>query len=279
LPATTTRLRLTLIPYAAIPALFDGRVSTGPEHEDQMRALFSRSAFPLAALLAALALAGPLARPAGAQVLQPRPDDEVTLDLVREGHVETATAKVTIGFELAGSGNELTETRAKLRQILSGLAQAPAWRFTRFDRIVDPAGLERWRVSAEARLSEKELGGLPDKVKAASKPGLQLRVAQVDFTPTLAEREAGFADLRGEIYAAVKAEVARLKQVFPERDYRVKQIQFSKGEAPVTMRAMAMAPAPKTLSPEQADSVGAEPGPTVARRIELAATVVLGYQP
>lgn len=221
------------------------------------------------------------AGPALAQIpVMPRPDDEVTLDLLREGHVETQNAKVLVGIDVAGAGGELTETRARLRQILSGLATGPTWRFTRFDRVVDPAGLERWRVTAEARLPEKDLGGLNEKVKAASKPGLQVRVAQIDFTPTLSEREAGFAGLRADIYGAVKDEIARLKQVFPDRDYRVKSIQFRKDEGPVPMRAMAaMAPSPRAIAPEQADAGTVEPGPTVVRRIELAATVVLGYQP
>src|SRR5258706_11877012 len=98
--------------------------------------------FFLAALL--VALLPPLAG-AQAQVPPPRPDDEITLSLRAEGFVETGTALVTVGFDTALEGAGLAAMRDRLKEVLTGFAKDAEWRFTRFDRVVDPAGLERWR--------------------------------------------------------------------------------------------------------------------------------------
>lgn len=212
--------------------------------------------------------------PAG---IHPLVDDEITLELSSEAFVETATAKVTIEFDAALDASGIGDQRARLRQILTGFDGQAQWRFTRFDRSVDAAGLERWRVGAFARLPEKSLNGLADKAKMASKPGLQVRVAGIDFSPTLAEREAGFSTLRGDIYAQIQAELERLKTTFPGRPYRLKQINFRPSDAPQP-RPMSMMTERK-LEPEEASSSSSQPvetAPTVARRIELDATVVLG---
>ncbi|MBV8167629.1 MAG: hypothetical protein JO021_12605, partial [Alphaproteobacteria bacterium] len=117
------------------------------------------------------------------------------------------------------------------------------------------------------------LAGLADKAKAASKPGIQARIAGIDFTPTLAEREAGYAKLRADIYAQAEAELARLKGAISDRPYRIKRVNFSvPGEPPRpvplpggAMRAQQLAQAPQPSATE----------PSVARHIALNALVTL----
>ena len=220
----------------------------------------------VAFLLASLA-------PARAQIPPPRPDDEVTLTLHAEGFVETGTALVRVAFDTALEGAGVAQMRERLKEVLARLADQADWRFTRFDRVVDPAGLERWRVEAEARLPESLLAGLADKAKAGSRPGIQARIAGIDFTPTLAEREAGYAKLRASLYGEAEAELARLKAAVSDRAYRIKRVAFSaEGEPPRplplpggAMRAEQMAQAPQQSSAE----------PSVARHIALTALVTL----
>lgn len=228
--------------------------------------------FSLAALLL-------LSAPALAQQTW-KPDDRVTLELASEGYVETQTAAVTVAFDTAQDAIGLNDARERLRKILKDMVPNGEWRFTRLDRSFDPAGLERWRVQAEARLTEKDLAGLADKAKQQSKPGLQVRVAAIDFTPTLAEREAVLAKLRGEIYKDALAEVARLKAAVPGREYRVVELSFQPVEhVDPRMAKLAMAPPPARpgISPEQAVGEDAiQTAPAVARRIELRGTLVIG---
>ena len=83
------------------------------------------------------------------------------------------------------------------------------------------------RVAAEARLSETALGGLYEKARDASRPGLQVRISRIDFTPTLAERESTLGTLRARIYGRVRDELIRLNEIYPDRDYRVHLIDFT----------------------------------------------------
>jgi hypothetical protein len=217
-----------------------------------------------------------LAAPAQAQVPPPRPDDEISLTLRAEGFVETDTARVSVAFDTALEGAGLAAMRDRLKAVLDGLASGAEWRFIRFDRVVDPAGLERWRVEAEARLPETALAGLADKAREASKPGLQVRLAAIDFTPTLEERQAGYAKLRAQLYGEAEAELARIKSAIPDRPYRIKRVTFQEdGQPPrpiplgAQMRAepqaAAMAQAPQAFAAE----------PSVARHIALTALVTL----
>jgi hypothetical protein len=205
------------------------------------------------------------------------PDDEITLELSAESYVETATAKVVVEFDAALDSSNIGDQRAKLRQILTNLDSQAQWRFTRFDRSVDAAGLERWRVSAFARLAEKSLSGLSDRARQASKPGLQVKIAGIDFSPTLAEREAAYATLRSELYAQIQTEIEHLKTSFPGRPFRVKQVNFRPSDMPLPRPgAMAIMSERKLMPEEASQPEPAETAQTVARRIELDATVVLG---
>lgn len=208
---------------------------------------------------------------------EPRAEDDIALQLTAEGFVETATANVTVQFDTAQDAVALADARARLKQILQTLVPHSDWRFTRMDRSLDPAGLERWRVTAEARLAEKDLAGLADKAKQASKPGVQVKIAAIDFTPTQAEREAVAAQLRSKLYTLAQEEAKRLQQAFPGRPYRVKAMSFQTlDSAPVpTPRPMAMA-ARSGISPEMAVGADAtDTAPTVARRMEVQGQVIL----
>lgn len=227
------------------------------------------------AFLALLVLAA-MAPAARAQIPPPRPDDEITLSLRAEGFVETGTALVTMAFDTALEGAGVATMRDRLNEVLGGFAKNSEWRFTRFDRVVDPAGLERWRVEAEARLPEGDLAGLADKAKAASRPGIQVRLAGIDFTPTLDEREAGFAKLRAEIYAQAEAELARLKAAIADRPYRIKRVNFQidgQPPRPVPLPGMLRAEPQAAQMAQAPQSFAAEP--SVARHIALTALVTL----
>ena len=110
---------------------------------------------------------------------------------------------------------------------MRSLAQGADWRFTVFDRNQDASGLEHWHAVVEARLPETQLGGLSDRAKQASKPGLQIKVQSVDFSPTLAEIEATRAKLRSDMYKKVNEALAQLNQSEPDRKYRIMHIDFN----------------------------------------------------
>jgi hypothetical protein len=205
-------------------------------------------------------------------------DDEVTLMLSEEAWVETTTATVRLAADLAVESGSFGAARAKLEADLAGFVEGAVWRIVDFRQRGEDSGFERWRVVAEARVAEVELADLPEKAKAASGPGRALSVAEVDYTPTLAEREATMAALRSALYARIAAETVALNAAFPERAFRVRLIHMQP-EGGFEMRPQHLmrsdAMTANAAAPKSAGLAGAEKAILTAS-VVLAATVEQG---
>jgi len=220
--------------------------------------------------LAPLALFLALSAPAPTQV-PPPVMDQVVLDLTAEDWVGTETARVTVVADAAASGADAGSQRTELLNAMKGLVADADWRIVRFDRSTDQAGLERWRAVAEARLPEAKLGGLADKAKRVSRPGLQLRIGAIEFTPTLAETESVRARLRAEIYAKAAGELKTLEYNFPGRSFRMGNIDFAEQPvAPYARRTREDVPAMAMAAP------AADEAPVnVSEKLVIRARIVL----
>lgn len=232
------------------------------------------SRFLLAALLALTVLI-PVAH---AEEFQ-KPDDHVVFDLSAEDWVTTKTAHVTLGIEVAVSGGNAGSMRADMNKAVNDLAKAD-WRLTAFDRSQDQTGLERWSASYEARLPENMLNGLADNAKKLSKAGLQLSVTDIDFTPTLEEKETIRAAVRTQIYKSANEQLALLNSSLTGRNYRIAMINFTGDETvmptPQVMRGMA----PKSMMMSSSVSaVGSAPSMERSEKILLSARVVYAANP
>jgi hypothetical protein len=194
--------------------------------------------------------------------------DTVVLELSAEDFVRTETAEVVVVAEAAATGADTGKARADLLAAVRGLAPEGDWRLVRFAPSTDSAGLERWYAEAQARLPEGSLGGLAERARGASRPGLQLRVDRIEFMPTLAEVEAAKARLRAEVYRRAREEAETLNRVYQGRAFRIGSIGFVEGDG---------APRPKPMmraAPTAEMAAAPEPLP-VGDRLRLDARVVL----
>ncbi len=182
-----------------------------------------RRSLAIACLIPFLAAATPSV---SAQVAPPPVTDSVSLSLSVEDWVKTETALVTLVVDIAGNGNGGT-VRGDTLKAVAGIADKAEWRIIAMVPQSDSAGLERWQAQLQTRLPESQLASLNDRAKKASRPGLQVRVGDIAFDPTLAETEATRAALRDKLYAQVNAELKRLNAAFPGRTYRVGRIDFT----------------------------------------------------
>ncbi len=238
------------------------------------RIILKRLVIPIIPVILAAVIS---AAPTLADDHPPLPPDTVQLSLSAEGWVEAEAARVRIAVDSALSGGEVGDLRVKLKDTLAKLVPNADWYITALDRSRDQAGLERWHLEAEARAPETALDGLYDRAKSASKPGEQITVSDIDFTPSMAEREAVMADLRAKIYAAAKDELAKLAQVYPDRNYRLRMFDFGP-QGPMPMMKMARAPAPGMMA-SVAESASSPSPIGVAEHVELSANVVLAADP
>jgi hypothetical protein len=222
-------------------------------------------------LIAIASLTSGVAFAQGAPIIAyPPQNDTVSMSLSLEDWVATQTARTELAVDAAMPGSDAGKVRGEILSAVKALAQNAEWRFTRFDREQDTSGLEHWHAVLEARLPEGQLGGLADRAKSASRPGLQIKEQTIDFSPTLAETEATRAKLRGEMYKRVNDALAQLNQAEPDRKYRIENINF--GFAPPRpinypmARAAAMPMAPASPSTEATDL-------SLAQKVEMTANV------
>jgi hypothetical protein len=128
-------------------------------------------------------------------------------------------------------------------------------------------------VTAEARVPEAALSDLTAKTKQATRPGRSLRVAEIDYSPMLAEREAVIDALRARVYGRVGHEIDALNTAFADRGFRIRLIDFTQSFRPMAMTAKAEARLMRVDAPAPAGGglAGAEKA-VLAARVHLAAT-------
>lgn len=218
--------------------------------------------------ITAFALLAALCLPGGATLAQTTEpayaiEDQVLLNLSAEMWVETASPKVIITLNAARAEANGTEVRTEMRGLLAELgtpAEGETWRMLSFDESRDNTGLTRWSATAETRLTAEVLDGLADRVQAAGRAGMQLRLNQIDFSPTLSEMEAARAELRFRIYGQAAQEISALEAVFEDRDFRMGRVDFLGGAyapspAPMARMEMAVASADMVSIPGGAGAV------------------------
>lgn len=155
-----------------------------------------------------------------------KPDDSVILSLSSEDWVSTKSARVTLNVEAAVSEENAGTMRESMVKALSNVAKAD-WRLTNFGRGQDQTGLERWSAQYETRLPEGDLNNLAERAKKASRAGMQITVSDIDFSPTLEERQAALSQLRTKIYKRAEEELALLNKSMEGRAYRIAMVDFT----------------------------------------------------
>ena len=167
-----------------------------------------------------------------------RPDDDIILEMEESLWVKAEKAKVIVSIDAAMASEEAKNLRQDVNKSLAGLSKEVDWKLTGFSRRADNTGLERWHVTAEGRLDDAQLAGLESRAKKVSRAGLQVNVAQVNFTPSPAEIEAARKELRKALYKRVTEEIAMIEAVIPTRKFEVGRIDFTNGVMPVPQPRM-----------------------------------------
>lgn len=200
-------------------------------------------------------------------------NDMVVLTQSTERWVETSTPKVMVNIDAAFEEKSAASVREELKSALSKLVKAD-WRFVSMNRHQDNTGLERWRVTAEARVPDSKAVGLYGKARSASRTGLQLKIGNISYEPTRAELEKAQAEMRSTIYADAMAELARLNKEVPGRNWRIGAIDFT-GTMPVPSPQPRMAAEGRVYAMAAMDKAAAPAGLSISQLQVLQARIVL----
>ncbi|WP_138379113.1 hypothetical protein [Luteithermobacter gelatinilyticus] len=213
--------------------------------------------------------------PAGQTVLTQEPvyQDDITLELKTEDWLTSKSVRLFIHITAAFNEKDSQSIRTQVENRLRQIAPEADWKITSFTRKPGAAGLEQWNISAETRVQDKALDGLRNKIRESNKPGFEITLRHMTYSPTEEEEQALYATLRKKIYDMAKAELATLNALFKDRKYRVSRIDFSPSALQYGRRDMALQEAaPKAYA------ISRDSGPSdmaVSRKIQLHATVIL----
>lgn len=237
---------------------------------------FRFSLFALALLFASFPLA--------AQAEDYKPDDRVIFDLTAEDWVNTKSARLTVNVEASVNSASAGTTRAAMTKALADLIKTD-WRLISFSRDQDSTGMEHWSALHEARVPENQLSGIHEAVKKLSKPGMQLSVSGIDFSPTLDEIQAAMGLLRTKIYKMANEQLAALNATMPGRNYRIALINFNSSMGGDIMVAQDMDERPARIMRGKATMAGmaeeSPPSPPMERseKLVMSANIVFAVTP
>jgi len=204
---------------------------------------------------------------------EPVYQDDITLELKAEDWLTSQSARLFVNIVAAFDEQQSANLRNDVLKKLKAVAPKADWKITRFNRSASQSGLEQWYISAESRLSEKDMDGIRSKIERSSKPGFKMTLRNITYSPTTAEKETIYADLRKKIYLMAQKEVQSLNDIFSDRSYRISRIDFSPSAIQYAHRQRV-----DRLAEAQTFSVSKDQGPedlNVSQKIKLHASVII----
>lgn len=142
------------------------------------------------------------------------PDAVVTVPIQIERWVEASAATVIVEASLtvdpAGLAKARAEVAAALRALVREEPPERVWRWTSATSTRESSGLARFTGRAEIRAAESAVGDVWERAKAASRPGFALRVLDLRWAPSLADRERERQHAREQAYRIARDEAARI---------------------------------------------------------------------
>ncbi len=202
------------------------------------------------------------------------PLNTVTYQFVQEGWATSDTAEVTMAIDASVGQAKLDLIHQDIQAKLKQAAGNADWHITVFQRDKNNSGLEQIHAEASARLPIAGLGAIRANAKKLSSPGETFSVQNIDYSPSTAEIQKQHAELRDSMYAAVKAELARLNKVYPDQPYYLHEIDFGTAlTAPMPRAMLATERSPQGLAQNDENSL------PMSQQITEMATVILASKP
>lgn len=213
-------------------------------------------------------------------------DDVINIVVNVEDWISSQEADVQLTVNMAVDDG--MDTKAVIEQAFDEILKGNDWKVIDLTQFEDSTKMTKLNATIYARLDEQLLSNLEDYIKEIIKPGLQIQVSSIDFTPTLAEMEDFNHKLRKEVYDKIKDEIALLHEVNSGQKWRVGQVSFNdvalspfeigrhySGNGNNVLMASALSDDGGMGTSFGQTSVGGAEGFAIAKKIQLCANVRL----
>lgn len=148
----------------------------------------------------------------------------IIMELSQEQWVKAEMAKVVVSVSAASKGEDFLSVRKEVMATLKKFIDGE-WRVTAYHRTEDSAGLSRINITAETRVEGKSLPDIYRRARELSRAGMQIKGVNIDYSPTLEEKEKALAEARQKIYTMAVKEAVRVSDVL-SAPYKVWRIEF-----------------------------------------------------
>lgn len=159
--------------------------------------------------------------------------DTIALALKFEEWAEPKTALVTARIGVVTEQNQAGLIRARMKAISETASNHTGWRLARLQPAAGARGAALWQGIMESRMTPDELGRMEMALRSYrnSANAASFAIERIDFSPTLAEKQAVRATLRAQAYHQAARELQQLNTAFPDKRYRIASISFADEEA------------------------------------------------
>lgn len=153
--------------------------------------------------------------------------DKVSLTFSAQHWVKTETANVDVDINATLTHNSLLQVRKQILTNLNNIVKGD-WHITQFKRNQNSSGLETLYVSASARVKQSSIALISEKAKKVSAPGIQYKIANIDFSPSAQDENKIEALVRQELYQQINKELSLLNNEYKGQNYSLYSASFYK---------------------------------------------------
>lgn len=157
-----------------------------------------------------------------------RQDDSLRYRVIAQRTLAQDTVCVSVNVALLVSAvqTDQVELQRQIRDVLNRFIPGVEWIFSTLHREANPTvGFEQINVKASARIPSSQNFNLKDRARHASREGLTLGGAMVDYSLPVSLVNRVVHELRGEIIESVLREISDFEQQ-TGRKWRIGDVEF-----------------------------------------------------
>lgn len=151
--------------------------------------------------------------------------DKITYDISSEKNIESKDAKVSIQLNATLKSEELNSIQNDSKDKLVEITKSNNWKIDNYSQTKTNSGLVNVYISFTNRLNSIEISDLTTKIESLNTSGNNFKIQNIDYNPSLAQRENTENELRLEILSTITKQVKDLNNNLDDK-YSIHKVSF-----------------------------------------------------